>query len=230
MHVIIVRDIRKKAYLFVAVVGLWCLMLFISVHWVNKDLLHRFSLEGELDFSYPTQLRPVHVYYDDKLPVEALQVSATSAMPIPCKLSALLYDAGTFSFQYPPGLALMPEKLPGSEIQYHITLQNSLKKSQGFIQVWKMPGSLKDFLDQSKATSTMSFKSFSTKTVPVNHTNGILWDYTFIGNDLKPYKGMEVFFKKGDRMYRISYFGPEAGWDQGQSALFWGLVNSFTVK
>ena len=58
---------------------------------------------------------------------------------------------------------------------------------------------------------------------------GIFWSYTVIGRDGTPVKANEVFFKKDDSMYRISYFVPEKLWDENRKDIFWNMVKSFKI-
>ncbi|GAE89161.1 membrane-associated protein [Acetivibrio straminisolvens JCM 21531] len=51
-----------------------------------------------------------------------------------------------------------------------------------------------------------------------------------ITHDNKSYKGNEVFLKKDDKMYRISYFVPERLWSKNESKLFESIVSSFKTN
>ena len=58
---------------------------------------------------------------------------------------------------------------------------------------------------------------------------GFIWDYVIFGGDGKYYKGNEVFFKKDNMMYRISYFVPENKWDKKNKEVFNKMVTSFKI-
>jgi hypothetical protein len=125
---------------------------------------------------------------------------------------------------------LSEKDFPNSDILFHIDFNDNQGIIHGFVQVWHLPYSLKQFLDDSKANSTLQFKDFISKELDIDEKKGYLWDYTVLSdNDKKYYKGMEFFFKKKDNMYRISYFVPVKQWNKTNKSIFWNMVKSFKV-
>jgi len=98
------------------------------------------------------------------------------------------------------------------------------------VQVWNLPYTLKEFLAKSKSASEQKYKQFEEKEVLVNSIPGIFWDYTVITQDNKSFKGNEVFLKKDDKMYRISYFVPENLWNKKESNYLKALFSHLKSK
>jgi hypothetical protein len=180
-----------------------------------------------LSFSYPSSIYINDIYVSQELKNNEIYTNSSYKQPLVQNFSNYKSLAGKFSFSYPSPFILQEKDFGGSDILYHIDFSNPSKSAHGFVQVWNMPYSLKDFLEKSKSASSQDFKSFISKEITINGNAGYLWDYVVKGNDGSDIKGMEAFFKKETRMYRISYFVPVALWDKTQSKIFWDIVHSF---
>lgn len=226
MYVIIVKNHKRKMILACLIVTLWIIAFFISDMLFHKSLMLSITINNYLSFSYPLRFDIDKIYVNEILEGEAIETSFTFDKPLSYKFKDFITPDGKFSFLYPSFFVLNQQDFSGSDILYHIDFKDDYHSVKGFVQVWNMPYSLKDFLTTSKENSQLNYKYFSMKSIMINDNPGYIWDYAFIGNDGKTYKGVEAFFKKDGRMYRISYFVPENKWDESQSDIFWSMVKS----
>jgi len=204
-------------------------MLLLS-HFIVSDMpVSKIIIDDYFSFSFPLILTVGRIYINQQYG-GTVAVNSDISEPEHHKFSTYISLKGKFSFEYPSIFTLSEKDFPNSDIIFHIDFDDSQGIIHGFVQVWNLPYSLKQFLDNSKANSTLQFKNFTSKELDVDEKKGYLWDYTVFSNaDKKYYKGMEFFFKKKDTMYRISYFVPEKQWNKTNRDIFWKMVKSFIV-
>ena len=229
MRVIIIRNYKKKLVIFSVIFVLWLLTVLASSLITNSGLFFHVTINDYLSFSHPYSLKVENIFVNDKIANNAVKTSMSFSQQITQKFSTYKSFEGKFSFDYPSMLTLIQKDFAGSDILYHIDLQNKTHPSHGFVQVWNLPHPLKKFLEKSKASSQQDYKYFESVPVSINDIPGYHWSYSVKGTDDKYYKGNEVFLQKGEKMYRISYFVPENLWNESQSKMFWKIVNSFKV-
>lgn len=217
---------RKKLALLGALLILWIGMFFVSDFFIGHSMVFNITVNNFLSFSYPNSIQINDIYVSEQLKESEILTNSSFRKPLAQNFTNYHSLSGKFSFAYPSAFVLQEKNFGGSDVLYHIDFTNSTNHAHGFVQVWNMPYSLKEFLDASKSTSLMDFKSFVSKEVEIDNSPGYLWDYV-IRNGNNYYKGMEVFFKKDSHMYRISYFLPEEFWNDAQSKIFWDIVHSF---
>jgi hypothetical protein len=187
------------------------------------------TIDNFLSFSYPLKYEIDNVFVNEIVRENAIETNFSFKKAIVRNYMNFQSQSGKFSFSYPSSFTLGQKAFIGSDILYHIDLHNNSSNSRGFVQVWNLPYSLEDFLTKSKSTAMQYFINFSSKPVKINKLPGYFWDYTVKTEEGRLYKGMEVFLKKDDRMYRVSYFTPLNMWSKEQSDIFWSIVNSFKV-
>lgn len=135
-----------------------------------------------------------------------------------------------FEFSYPSIFEITQLNFPGSEIVSHIDFKNKDdKRKRGFIQVWNIPYSLEEFLENSKKNAMVDFTDFSSKTLKIDNLSGYLWEYSFNSPSGK-FKALEVFLSKNSKLYRISYFMPLNEYNTDEYNMFWEIIKSFKVK
>lgn len=227
MFIIYVSSYKKKIAVSGIIFLLWVFMFFAADFIVNNSLIFKVTINNCLSFSYPYSIQLDGIYLKDRLESNAIEANSSYRKPIAQKFTNYNSLKGKFSFNYPSAFTIQQKDFPGSDILYHIDFHNAEKTAHGFVQVWNLPYPLKDFLEQSKSVSKQNFKSFVSKPIYVNNEPGYLWDYVVKVKDGTYYKGMEVFFQKDGRMYRISYFIPAKLWNKTQSKIFWNMVYSF---
>ena len=196
----------------------------------NNSLLLRITINDDLTFSYPFAMQIDNIYFNEQLASSSIQTNMSIKKPLAQKFSNFNSISGKFSFNYPSILTIEQKEFSGSDILYHIYYYNSLIKSHGFVQVWSLSTTVKEFLDKSLSTSQVTFTHFESKPIIINNIKGFYWSYSSLGKDGKTYKSNEVFLDKDGKMYRISYFVPEEAWDKNESSVFWGIVNSFKTN
>jgi hypothetical protein len=227
LHIIIITNYRKKLFLSLSVIGLWVIMFLLSSFLLNNSFILKVTINNKLTFSYPLSYEVEDIFINESAGNSAVEANWQFKKPVPHKFSDFLSQDGRFSFSYPDSYELSQQYFAGSEILYHIDFHDKSDAVHGFVQVWNMSYDLKDFLNTSKSNSQADYKSFDMKSISVNGNPGYLWDYSLYTKDGSAYKGMEVFFKKENLMYRISYFVPEKAWDKAKLKVFWNIVNSF---
>lgn len=146
------------------------------------------------------------------------------------KYSAL---QGKFEFYLPTDWTTMEETFSGGEIIYNIFFMSKDKKVHGFVQVWDINKSLKQFIDESKqaAVGVIDFKYYRVKEIMINNNKGYLLDYSRKDNNNKYIKSYETFVEGSNgRIYRASFFVEEQNWRQNYLILFNRITRSFVIK
>jgi hypothetical protein len=146
------------------------------------------------------------------------------------KYSAL---EGKFEFYLPIDWTTMEETFSGGEIIYNTFFASKDKKIHGFVQVWDINKSLKQFIDESKqaAVGVIDFKYYRVKEVLINNNKGYLLDYSRKDNNGKYIKSYETFIEGSNgRIFRASFFVGEENWKQNYLILFNRITRSFVIK
>lgn len=228
---IVIEKPIKKLLIILSIICLWLFLLFSLNFFMSTQPVCLLSLEENFDFAYLNDFAITSVFANENIEPESVNI-VTNHMQKPPIYALQDYTTiqNNLQFKYPTSFILEAKDLGGSEILYHIDFKDNNKIAHGFIQVWNMPKPLKDFLEQSKSTSNMEFTSFTQKEITINKVSGYLWDYVFLSNEQVPYKGMEVFLSKNEKMYRLSYFLPQKDWNNKQQDIFWNMANSLKIK
>jgi len=229
LYIIYIRNYRKRLFYLSVIVLLWIILLIITEIFVNTSLTSNVIIDNSFSFSYPVKYDIESIYINDTLRNSSIQTSGTLLKPLSKRFSTYKSIEGEFSFKYPSAFLLNDQKFEGSEILYHIAFKDKGNPKHGFVQVWNLPYDLNEFLQNSLSYSDQKYKQFDSKTVSVDGITGVYWDYSITNEENKAFKGSEVFFKKDDRMYRISYFVPEHLWSKKEKDVFLEIVNSFKV-
>jgi hypothetical protein len=230
LHIIIVSNYKRKTFIFITVLILWYLLFSLSNLILKDKLVYNLTIDNYLSFSYPIEYAIDDVLVNKLVRNNSIEANYTFKKAIIQNYLNFQSKTGKFGFSYPSSFTLSQKEFSGSDILYHIDFHNNSNNSNGFVQVWNLPYNLEDFLIKSKATSLENFVSFSSKPVKIKQLSGYLWDYTLHSDNGLLYKGMEVFLKKDNRMYRISYFTLSNLWDKEQSDIFWSMVNSLKIS
>ncbi|WP_265443037.1 PsbP-related protein [Acetivibrio straminisolvens] len=230
MYIIYIRNYKKRLVYLSIIIGLWILLFFLTELFFSNSLTTNITIENYLSFSCPAKYDIDNVYVNESVKGNLIETGSNFKKPRAEEFSTYKSIEGGFSFKYPSAFLLDEQEFEGTEILYHVGFKDRSNTSHGFVQVWNLPYDLNEFLSKSKSTSEQQYKQFEEKAVTVNSIPGILWDYTVITHDNKSYKGNEVFLKKDDKMYRISYFVPERLWSKNESKLFESIVSSFKTN
>lgn len=225
MHILVVTNFKKKLLMAFLVILFWAIMIAGAAFLIDTSLKYIVTIDNQLSFSYPSSFSISTVYSVDDKATPYIQASNSNYKNF-IEFKSLEEN---FQFSYPSIFQIEKQNFPGSEILYHIELQNKKDKNYvGFVQVWNMPYSLEKFLESSKENSLAEFLSFSSEKVTINNVNGYFWDYT-VKSGIGNYRNLEVFLKKGSKLYRISYYIPENKFNEDEYNMFWKMVNSLKI-
>ena len=208
---------------------LWIILFILTEMFLNSSLTANVTIDNSFSFSYPVKYDIESIYINDMVRDSSIQTNSTLLKPMSKRFSTYKSVEGEFSFKYPSAFFLNEQKFEGSEILYHISFKDKENSKHGFVQVWDLPYDLDKFLQNSLSYSDQQYKQFDFKSIISNGIPGIYWDYSIITEDNKTYKGSEVFLKKENKMYRISYFVPEHLWNKKEKNVFKEMVYSFKV-
>lgn len=138
---------------------------------------------------------------------------------------------GRFAFQYPTAWDLESIPFAGGEILYHLSFKDPSGEANGFVQVWHIDKSLKQFIQEAQRSPVgiVNFKDFKVEEILVNSYPGYMMQYSRLGHDDRYYKAVEVFLKPGKEIYRISYFVPEKEWDREDKEIVETMIESFRI-
>ena len=227
MYVIYIRDYKRKLIYLFLIVLLWAAMFLAASIFIGQTFAYNLTINDYLTFSYPLKYTIEDIFINENIQSNTIEANYNIAHHIPQKFSTYKSIEGKFSFDYPTAFELKEEYFSGAEILYHIGFKDKDKPIHGFVQVWNLPYSLEDFLEKSKKASIQDFISFTSQPITVDNSKGVFWKYSILTDDNMNYRGLEVFWKKDDKMYRISYFIPGNLWDEKEYETFLKIVKSF---
>lgn len=230
MYIIYISNYKKKLLYLFLVTLLWIAMFLTASIYIGKTFAYNLTINNHLTFSYPLKYTIEDIFINENIQEGTIEANYNIAHHIPQKFSTYKSIQGQFSFDYPTAFELKEEYFNGVEILYHIGFKDKESPIHGFVQVWNMPYSLEEFLEKSKATSMQNFISFTSEPITVDKTTGVLWKYSILTNNNMNYRGLEVFWKKDDKMYRISYFIPGNLWNEKEFDTFMKIVKSFKTN
>ncbi|MDD4495613.1 MAG: hypothetical protein PHV32_14955 [Eubacteriales bacterium] len=228
MRIIVVSRFRKKLLYFLIFASIWILTTYAAGILFNSIMVNDLTIENVISFSSPAEVRVISIFalrHTEDAIETSMALSRYSCM----KFNSYESLSGKIAFDYPANFILTPQVIPGNEILYHIDFKDDSNTYRGFIQVWNLNMPLKQFLEGSLKTSTISFIDFKSGNTILDSMPGYIWEYSLKGNDGILYKGMEIFAQDGQKMYRISYFVPLEKWDKKAASIFWKIVKSFKV-
>ncbi len=229
MKVIFIKNYRIKIILFFSILLLWVGIFYITNYTFKNGLFFNVTINNYLSFSHPYSLKIDNILFNENFDAPTIETISKLKRSESQQFTNFKSLKGKISFEYPSAFELNEKEFTGSEIIYHVDFTDTSSSAHGFIQVWNLPYSLKEFLDKSKSLSQLNFQEFVLEPIEIDNLSGYYWDYTTLGNDKVYYKGIEVFFQEKGKMYRISYFIPKNKWSTSQSKTFWKIVNSFKI-
>lgn len=215
----------KKIIILISSILVLSLMIIVGLK-ILVDKTNKYTvILDNLSISYPMAFTISDIYSNNDI-APYIQTSNSS-----CK-SFLNYKCTEegFEFSYPSAFEINPLSFPGSEILCHVDFNNKDNKSKnGFVQVWNLPYSLEEFLENSKKNSMVDFIDFNSKKININNLNGYFWEYSFNSPSGK-FKSLEVFLLKNSKLYRVSYFMPLNEYNTDEYDMFWDIVKSLKTK
>jgi hypothetical protein len=136
------------------------------------------------------------------------------------------------SYKLPEEWITKEQKFSGQEILYHNDFKTNDSKIYGFVEVWKLNQDLKNFLEQSKKTSSEQnlYKQYNISPIKINDKDGYLVYYTMITSSDIDYKGYEYFIKDNDKFFRFSFFMKESNFKENMPTVFRTIVQTLNYK
>lgn len=226
MYLILVKNYKKNIILISSAL---LLLLFIIVGLkigLDKPAEYNVILNQNLTVSFPFIFRISDIYSINYETAPYIQTSTNS----PKNYIDFKCPEEGFEFSYPSIFEINSSSFPGSEILYHIDFKNRNDISKnGFVQVWKLPYSIEEFLENSKHNAMVDFIDFNSKKISINSFDVYLWEYTFNSTSGK-YKALEAFLFKNSKLYRVSYFLPLSQYNPNEFDIFWNIVKSIKLN
>jgi hypothetical protein len=139
----------------------------------------------------------------------------------------------TFHFELPDSWSAYEESFSGEEILYHLNFVSKDKRIHGFVQVWKLSETLKQFIEKSKesAAGIIDFKNFNIKEITADGKKGYLMDYSRANQKGEYIRAYEAFIEGfSNKMYRISFFVPEKEWRDYYKILFNRMIHLIKIS
>ena len=227
---IIITNFKRKITILAFITAAWLLLFMLGSFLIDHTLLFNITVDSCVEFSYPYNIVVDNILISNSSSVSKNAVyTFSTSRPHARQFTNYESLEGKFSFDYPSAFVINEATFTGGDILYHIDFHDRQDTAHGFVQVWNLPGDLGEFLKMSKETSLKTFKYFKSSPIELNGVKGFLWDYSVLTQN-GYYKGVEIFLKQNERMYRLSYFLPEDQWNDIQSELFWNMAKSFKVK
>lgn len=139
------------------------------------------------------------------------------------------YKISGYNIKYklPSSWTAKEQKFSGSEIIYHNDYKSEDNVIHGFVEVWKLNESLKEFLDKSKITSQTQNEvlDYNIENIKVNNRDGYLITYKMqSGNKL--YDAFEYFIKNDDVFIRFSFYVDGSKKNTNTSDVFRAIVET----
>lgn len=225
MYLLLIKNYKKKV---IQVLTIFVLSLSVIIGFkILIDKTEKYTvISDNISISFPISFSISDIFLKNNYSVPYIQTINSSYK----NFINFKSPKEGFEFSYPSIFEITQLNFPGSEILSHIDFKNRDNKlKNGFVQVWNLPYSLEEFLDNSKKNAMVDFTDFSSKKIKMNNLNGYLWEYSFNGA-LGKYKALEAFFYKNSKLYRISYFMPLNEYNNDEYDMFWEIVKSFKVQ
>ncbi|HOE56674.1 MAG TPA: PsbP-related protein [Bacillota bacterium] len=139
----------------------------------------------------------------------------------------------SFRFELPDSWETQESFFTGGEILYHLNFISQDKKINGFVQVWRLSGPLKQFIEESEkaATGAVEFKYFNIREIAADNKKGYLLDYSRANQEGKYNRAYEAFIEGySNKIYRLSFFVKEKEWRKYYQILFDRIIKSIEIK
>ncbi len=225
MLVVITRKKRLNAVLLTSISFLFLFILFQMFRFLLPQT--EITLEQRVSFWFPSSTSMSSIYMTSP-DFPAVQADSLIGRKWETQKIEQL-ELSEIQFRYPQTLRLDEIRSLGPEITIHLNYQHKNNEMFGFFQVWKLKQPLKDFLSLSKKYSSMTFESFHETSFKVQHFNGVMWDYVFLGK-MRDIHGLEAFIENGDEMYRFTMYIDEENYKPAYKKMLQRMVQSLRVK
>lgn len=144
------------------------------------------------------------------------------------------YEAlnGEIQYKLPEDWITEERKFEEGEIIYHNEFQSKDLKVHGFVQVWNINYSIKEFLQSSKiiAEKQNKISDYVMESIEVNNRPGYSINYIIRNNEDNSFKCYEYFLNKDDKIIRLSFFVKENKFKENMPTIFKNIVSTLKYK
>lgn len=139
------------------------------------------------------------------------------------------YEISGYRIKYklPSKWTAKEQKFIGNEIIYHNDYKSEDSVIRGFVEVWRLNGSLKEFLDKSRTASQTQNEvlNYNISDVKVNNKDGYLVTYKMQSGN-KIYDAFEYFIKDNQIFIRFSFYIDSSKFNANISDVFKAIVQT----
>lgn len=144
------------------------------------------------------------------------------------------YEAlnGEIQYRLPEDWITEERKFEEDEIIYHNEFQSKDLKVHGFVQVWDINYSIKEFLQSSKiiAEKQNKISDYVMESIEVNNNPGYSINYIIRNKEDNSFKCYEYFLNKDDKIIRLSFFVKENKFKENMPTIFKNIVSTLKYK
>lgn len=144
------------------------------------------------------------------------------------------YEAlnGEIQYRLPEDWITEERKFEEGEIIYHNEFQSKDLKVHGFVQVWNINYSIKEFLQSSKiiAEKQNKISDYVMESIEVNNNLGYSINYIIRNKQDNSFKCYEYFLNKDDKIIRLSFFVKENKFKENMPTIFKNIVSTLKYK
>lgn len=144
------------------------------------------------------------------------------------------YEAlnGEIQYRLPEDWITEERKFEEDEIIYHNEFQSKDLKVHGFVQVWDINYSIKEFLQSSKiiAEKQNKISDYVMESIEVNNNPGYSINYIIRNKQDNSFKCYEYFLNKDDKIIRLSFFVKENKFKENMPTIFKNIVSTLKYK
>jgi len=229
LFIYVIRNARRKMLFLLLSIILWTASFYLAKTLFEKYIMYSITINRFIEFSYPYSIKLDRLFFKNGLHL-AVETTAPGPGPGFEEIENILSVDNYFSMKYPSWFEITPHEM-GGEILYHIDFSDWDKTIHGFVQVWNLPQPLNKFLEDSARLAGSGMDNVEVKSISVDGVNGFLWSYkTSSGDNTSPFYAYEAFLKKGEIMYRLSFFVPADKWSKDKEDVFMKMLNSFRFR
>lgn len=139
---------------------------------------------------------------------------------------------GEIQYRLPEDWITEERKFEEDEIIYHNEFQSKDLKVHGFVQVWDINYSIKEFLQSSKiiAEKQNKISDYVMESIEVNNNPGYSINYIIRNKQDNSFKCYEYFLNKDDKIIRLSFFVKENKFKENMPTIFKNIVSTLKYK
>lgn len=225
MHVFVINLKKRNIPLIIIGIAFIFLCVFLLSHAFAHGSLITIGYRLSLKVPQSIEMNAVHMAVSNNAYAQTVSVTGSKLKTETIKRNGF----SEITFQYPETLRMGEIQELGHEITVHVSFRHKDNNMAGFFQVWNLNQPFKEFINNSKKLSSMTFTEFSEKSIKIQGMDAILWEYVYITRT-QEIKGIEVFIGNGSEMYRFSAFAPKDDYKSQYKSIILRMAKSLKIK